>query len=141
MDAVTSTDPAALPSSASPPAGKPVGITEIQAKLDLRFEKETQALFSARLLTSARLVAILMFSLLGIDLTISALSSEAAPLAPLLLSHAGAAVLMLVLASVFGREGRTLGLLADLVLFVPPAAVLAGSLVVTLGSKSMKAGA
>lgn len=127
MATVTSPDPATLPSVASPP----VGMTEIQAKLDLRFEKETQALFAARLLTSARLVALLLFCVLGIDLIISVLASGEVPLGFLLSSHAGAAVLMLVLASALGRGGRTIGLTADLALYVPPAVALAASVVVT----------
>jgi len=131
MSVVTSPDPAPSPPAAPPPAARPVGITEIQAKLDLRFERETHALFAARLVTSARLVALLMLSVVGLDLAVSALSSGEVPLGLLVSSHVGVAVLMLVLASAFGREGRRVGLASDLALYLPPAAVLAGSVVVT----------
>jgi len=123
---VTSPDPA----SAIAPAGR-AGITEIQAKLDLRFERETQALFGARLLTSARLVALLLLCLLGVDLILAWLASGEVPLALLLSGHAGVAVFVLLLAAWLGGDGRRTGLLADLALFVPPAGVLAVSVVAT----------
>ena len=117
------------------------GMTAIQSKLDERFERETHALFRARLLTSARLVALLFLALAGLDVLLLFAPGEGFPALRLGVLHGAVACCMLALTAVLQGEKARATLLADFALFVPAAAALAVSAAITGGTASPYLGA
>ena len=118
-------DPQSASVSSRPPTP---GVTAIQAKVDERFQRETQVLFRARLITAARLTGIVLLLLILFDAALTWSKGADFPGPQLAATHLILGVLTLLLAGLLGGRDTGSLQLTDLFLFVPAAAGIVASI-------------
>ena len=96
-------------------------LTAIQSKLDERFQRETKALYRARLLHTGMLVACLFVALALLDGVAVATWAPGAPLGVLLGLRFGTAAFLIVGVLLFRARSSVPPLVVDALLFLPAA--------------------
>jgi serine/threonine-protein kinase len=111
-------------------------VTAIQAKVDERFQRETQVLFRARLITAARLTGIVLLLLILFDAALTWTKGADFPGPQLAVTHLILGVLTLLLAGLLGARDTGSLQLTDLLLFLPAAAGVVASVGFSGGTES-----